>query len=127
MLDLVKSSRPSLFVCLILFEFLQISTYWNRYAKYVEAEAHDRPLLDLPPAQQTLAKEVIALGKPTVVFLLNGGMVALPDFILEVPIRNMLSDFPCCICTDGVGDYYIELARPNLSTDVHTGNTRGRG
>eukprot|EP00750_Incisomonas_marina_P017818 INCI2497.1.p1 GENE.INCI2497.1~~INCI2497.1.p1 ORF type:complete len:577 (+),score=81.36 INCI2497.1:1065-2795(+) len=53
------------------------------YAKYVEAEAHDRPLLDLPPAQQTLAKEVIALGKPTVVFLLNGGMVALPDFILE--------------------------------------------
>ena len=53
------------------------------YARYTEAEAKDRDTIALPTAQEVLAKQVVALGKPTVVFLLNGGMVALPDFLLE--------------------------------------------
>lgn len=48
---------------------------------YQETEGHDRTFIDLPPVQKALAKAVIALGKPTVVFLLNGGMVALDDFV----------------------------------------------
>jgi hypothetical protein len=48
---------------------------------YQETEGHDRTSIDLPPVQKALAKAVMALGKPTVVFLLNGGMVALDDFV----------------------------------------------
>jgi beta-D-xylosidase 4 len=48
---------------------------------FLETEGHDRTSIDLPEAQHALAKAVIALGKPTVVFLLNGGMVALDAFV----------------------------------------------
>ena len=40
---------------------------------YLEREAHDRDSIDLPEAQKDLAKKIIALGKPTIIFLLNGG------------------------------------------------------
>ena len=40
---------------------------------FMEAEAHDRVEVSLPPVQQALSKAVFALNKPTVVFLLNAG------------------------------------------------------
>ena len=40
---------------------------------YLEREGHDRDSIDLPKAQKDFAKKIIALGKPTVIFLLNGG------------------------------------------------------
>eukprot|EP00041_Stephanoeca_diplocostata_P027569 m.760704 g.760704 ORF g.760704 m.760704 type:complete len:805 (-) comp23202_c0_seq2:335-2749(-) len=43
---------------------------------YVEAEAHDRTYIDLPPVQHALAQAVLAVGTPTVLFTLNGGMVS---------------------------------------------------
>jgi hypothetical protein len=45
----------------------------------VENEAHDRTAIDLPGAQHELAKAVLALGKPTVIVLFNGGMVAVEE------------------------------------------------
>eukprot|EP01043_Picozoa_sp_COSAG02_P003232 COSAG02_NODE_78_length_40609_cov_19.893730_17_plen_632_part_00 len=50
---------------------------------YVEAETHDRRRIDLPMPQQQLANDVVALGKPTTIVLLNGGAVALPSNILS--------------------------------------------
>ena len=44
---------------------------------YMEMEAHDRTKIGLPPVQQAFAQAVLALGKPTVVFLLNGGSVSI--------------------------------------------------
>ena len=51
--------------------------------EYTELEAHDRLTIALPPVQLALAKALLALGKPTVVFLMNGGAVAL-DALLEL-------------------------------------------
>ena len=44
-----------------------------------EAEGHDRTSIDLPPVQRELARRVFAArqGRPTVVFLLNGGAVSI--------------------------------------------------
>jgi beta-D-xylosidase 4 len=49
----------------------------------LETEGHDRTSIDLPEVQKQLAKQVLALGKPTVIFFLNGGMVAMDDFVLS--------------------------------------------
>ena len=46
-------------------------------------------MLGLPPAQVALAEEIVNLEKPTAVFLLNGGMVALPNFLIEVHILKL--------------------------------------
>ena len=46
---------------------------------FMEMEAHDRTSIDLPPTQQAFAKAVLALGKPTVVFMLNAGAVSIDD------------------------------------------------
>ena len=43
----------------------------------MELEAHDRTTIDLPQVQHDLAKAVLALGKPTVIFLMNAGAVAI--------------------------------------------------
>jgi len=45
--------------------------------QYLELEAHDRTTIDLPQIQHDLAKAVLALNKPTVIFLLNAGAVAI--------------------------------------------------
>ena len=45
--------------------------------QWLEAEGHDRTSIDLPAEQHALATAVLALGKPTAIFTLNGGMVAL--------------------------------------------------
>jgi len=70
----------------------------TEYAQFVEAESHDRPTLGLPPAQLALAQAVIGLKKPTVVFFLNGGMVAPPSFMLQVTTLTLC-----------VGDSTIDL------------------
>ena len=43
----------------------------------VEGESHDRTEIDLPAPQHELAAAVLALKKPTAIFLLNGGMVGI--------------------------------------------------
>ena len=40
-------------------------------------QAHDRTTIDLPQIQHDLAAAVLALRKPTVIFLLNGGAVSI--------------------------------------------------
>ena len=46
-----------------------------------ENENLDRPMIDLPGQQQELARQVLALGKPTVLILSNGGAVAIDGLI----------------------------------------------
>ena len=46
-------------------------------SEYLELEAHDRTTIDLPQVQHELAKAVLALGKPVVLFLMNAGAVAI--------------------------------------------------
>ena len=48
-----------------------------RRSEYLELEAHDRTTIDLPQVQHDLAKAVLALGKPLVLFLMNAGAVAI--------------------------------------------------
>eukprot|EP00040_Diaphanoeca_grandis_P022561 m.121584 g.121584 ORF g.121584 m.121584 type:complete len:950 (-) comp28865_c0_seq1:374-3223(-) len=45
--------------------------------QYLELEAHDRTTIDLPQIQHELAAAILALGKPTVIYLFNGGAVAI--------------------------------------------------
>ena len=45
--------------------------------QYTELEAHDRTTIDLPPVQREFAAAILALNKPTVVFLMNAGAVAI--------------------------------------------------
>ena len=52
-------------------------------APYYERETHDRQAIVLPPVQVQLAQAVVAVGRPTVVFLMNGGSVDIPAFILD--------------------------------------------
>lgn len=47
--------------------------------QWAEGEAHDRTSIDLPGEQHALAAAVLALNKPTVIFLLNGGMVSVAE------------------------------------------------
>ena len=44
---------------------------------YFGAEGTDRTHIDLPPSQRDFIAQVLALNKPTVIFVLNGGSVAL--------------------------------------------------
>lgn len=55
-------------------------------SKFLEREAHDRDSIDLPNVQKELVREILTLGKPTVIFLLNGGMVAVEDFVEHVAL-----------------------------------------
>lgn len=52
----------------------------------MESEAHDRQSIDLPPGQKALVKAIAQLQKPTVSFLLNGGMVAVETIIEETAV-----------------------------------------
>lgn len=47
--------------------------------EYLELEAHDRLTIDLPAVQHRLAAKVLELGKPTVLFLMHAGAVAIDD------------------------------------------------
>ena len=59
---------------------------------YLEREAHDRDSIDLPEAQKDLAKKIIALGKPTIIFLLNGGGPAIFCFLLMMERSHRLGE-----------------------------------
>ena len=94
--------------------------------------------IDLPPVQQQLANYIIALGKPTVIFLLNGGMVAVEDFMnkknvalieaalirpsmhpviahqtITYHIRSMSLQFYRCCCLDWGLVTYISIRIPD--------------
>lgn len=45
----------------------------------IEGESHDRVDIDLPAVQHALAAAIFKLRKPTVVVLINGGMVAIAE------------------------------------------------
>jgi hypothetical protein len=45
----------------------------------VESESRDRTSIDLPSCQHKLAAAITALKKPTVLVLVNGGMVAIAE------------------------------------------------
>eukprot|EP00045_Choanoeca_perplexa_P015809 m.204769 g.204769 ORF g.204769 m.204769 type:complete len:863 (+) comp17088_c0_seq12:3-2591(+) len=49
--------------------------------KTIEHEAHDRPDTALPGMQPTLITKVLALNKPTILILSNGGALAIDDFM----------------------------------------------
>ena len=56
--------------------------------QYTEGETHDRKRLDLPPAQKTLIDSVLAVGKPTAAFVLNGGAVDLTPLLSPTNTAN---------------------------------------
>jgi len=49
--------------------------------QYLELESHDRTTIQLPEVQQAFAAKVLALGKPTVIVLMNAGAVAMDTFL----------------------------------------------
>ncbi|KAG6609706.1 family 3 glycoside hydrolase [Phytophthora cinnamomi] len=51
--------------------------------KSVEAEVRDRNNIDLPAIQMQLLQRVRAVGKPTVVVLMNGGVLAAEEIIVQ--------------------------------------------
>jgi len=51
----------------------------------VEGESHDRTSIDLPSIQHQLIAEIVAVKKPTVLVLLNGGMVSIETEKNTVP------------------------------------------
>ncbi|KAG1688059.1 hypothetical protein DVH05_023850 [Phytophthora capsici] len=51
--------------------------------KFVEAEVRDRNNIELPSIQMKLLERVRAVGKPTVVVLINGGVLGAEDIILH--------------------------------------------
>lgn len=53
----------------------------------VASEGNDRPDTSLPGVQYELAMAVLAVGKPTIVLLFNGGLLAIDD-ILALPVNS---------------------------------------
>ena len=51
----------------------------------MEMEGHDRTSIDLPQVQKTFVQAVLGLKKPTVIFLMNAGAVAMD-------IESIMSD-----------------------------------
>jgi hypothetical protein len=45
--------------------------------QHMEMEGHDRTSIDLPQVQKELVKAVLTTNKPTVIFLMNAGAVAI--------------------------------------------------
>lgn len=45
----------------------------------VETESRDRTTIDLPQVQQELLSKLLAVGKPLILVLLNGGMLAVSN------------------------------------------------
>ena len=57
----------------------------------VEREGKDRYEVGLPGLQPSLLRQMLALGKPTVLILFHGGIVTLPPDILESPNLAVVS------------------------------------
>jgi beta-glucosidase len=52
----------------------------------LEEEGLDRSEIELPEIQQDLIKEILSVGKPTILVLMTGGAVALDAEALQVPV-----------------------------------------
>eukprot|EP00928_Gymnodinium_smaydae_P020614 TRINITY_DN17970_c0_g1_i1.p1 TRINITY_DN17970_c0_g1~~TRINITY_DN17970_c0_g1_i1.p1 ORF type:complete len:371 (-),score=52.95 TRINITY_DN17970_c0_g1_i1:46-1158(-) len=79
----------------------------NIESPYLEHETHDRDSIDLPPVLKRLAKELLGLGKPVVVFLLNGGMVAVDELLSEkdeVPLAIIEAFYPGAAGAQAISD-----------------------
>lgn len=69
----------------------------------VEAESHDRKQIDLPGSQHKLAAEVIAVGKPVVIVLVNGGMVAIEEEAKSAgPVAILEAFYPGMLGADAI-------------------------
>jgi hypothetical protein len=53
--------------------------------QHMEMEGHDRTSIDLPEVQKELVRAVLSLNKPTVMFVMNAGAVA-------IDIHSIISD-----------------------------------
>merc|ERR1712228_6232 len=51
----------------------------------IEGESHDRTSISLPGKQQDLASQICALGKPTVLVLVGGGVLAIDELKQQCP------------------------------------------
>ena len=60
---------------------------------WLEKESHDRERIDLPPVQAEFAARILALGKPTAIFLLNGGALAPSPELLAAPNAALIEAF----------------------------------
>lgn len=57
--------------------------------QHMEMEGHDRTSIDLPLPQKELVKALLSLNKPTVIFMMNAGAVAIDvDSIMSDEPRN---------------------------------------
>jgi len=65
--------------------------------QYLELEAHDRTDMTLPKVQQRLASEVLKLGKPVLLVLINAGAVAIDSILSEESARNGAQKAPFAI------------------------------
>jgi xylan 1,4-beta-xylosidase len=65
--------------------------------EFLEGETHDRERLSLPPAQSSLLKAILELGKPTVVILLNGGAVGIEEVMGEPALRDRKNSSPVAV------------------------------
>lgn len=69
----------------------------------VEKESHDRTSIDLPDVQHKLAAQVLALGKPTAIVLVNGGMVAVQqEAAIQGPVAILEAFYPGMFGADAI-------------------------
>jgi len=69
----------------------------------VEAESHDRTTIDLPGVQHKLAAAILSLQKPTVMVLVNGGMVAIEEEAkAEGPLAILEAFYPGMMGADAI-------------------------
>ena len=84
---------------------------------FVEAETHDRRRIDLPRVQQQLATAVVALGKPTVLVLFNGGAVALPpDVVAAANVAVVEAFYPGTRGSEAIASAIFAVPIPPTTT-----------
>jgi beta-glucosidase len=84
---------------------------------FVEAETHDRRQIDLPQVQQQLVTAVVALGKPTVLVLFNGGSVALPAAVLGASnVAIIEAGYPGTRGSEAIASALFGAAAPPATT-----------
>lgn len=90
---------------------------------YVEAETHDRRHIDLPSIQQKLATAVVALGKPTVIVMINGGSVALPTAVVRASnVAVIAAGYPGTRGSEAIASsIFGTVAPPNAGDDASVG------
>jgi hypothetical protein len=79
---------------------------------HVECETHDRWSIDLPSTQRELATAVIALGKPTVIVLLNGGAVAVEQELKAPNVAIIEAFYPGTMGSDAIAGAIFAMPPP---------------